>query len=269
MLDVRCSIALGVLLAASSACVDPSTSEPTDAPVGISPASLRWVLDWEPIASDSEGFEVVSDLGYRVRVEAGWIGSWGATLIECDDDADRRPRAELALASPWLVAEGHSTGADDPSAWVYAGVESVTEQRVVTAEPIELPAARYCQAHYLLAPISDASEGFTEAAAALAERDPNASLLGASVLIIGNWQPPGGGAATPFVLRSEQAYGKILELAASAVEDADDADIDVVIERQLASMFDQVDFATAEPEHAAWQVLGNLAKLAQVEAINP
>jgi hypothetical protein len=253
------SIALVLLLASVAACDDREPSE--DAQVGISPASVRWTLDWW-----GDGTEVVTDLGYRVRVDAGWIGSWGVTLVECaDEGSNREPTTALGIASPFLIAEGHTSGEDDPSAWVFAVVESVTEQRTVTADPIEIPPARYCEAHYLIASISEASEGFDLAANELATLDPEASLVGASVLVMGTWEPPGGGAATPFVLRSENAYGKILALDTSAVAD-DGADVEVVVRRELASMFDQVDFATDEPEDAAWQVLGNLAKLASARA---
>jgi hypothetical protein len=184
------------------------------------------------------------------------------TLVECPDEGEERESTiELPVASPWLIAEGHSSGEDDPSAWVFAGVESLTERRVVEADPIGGLDARYCELHYLLAPISDSSEGFASAADALAQIDPEASLVGASLLVIGSWEPPEGGPATPFVLRSEQAYGKIVELDSSAVEREDDI-IEVVLRRELATMFDRVDLATATPEDAAWQVLGNLAKQA-------
>jgi hypothetical protein len=270
MLDVGRSIALALLLASVTGCEEHEPSE--DAQVGISPASVRWTLDWElegTSANGSEGFEVVNDLGYRVRVEAGWIGSWGATLVECADEGMNREQVvELGVASPWLIAEGHASGDDDPSAWVFAVVESLTEQRIVGADPIELPAARYCEVHYLIAPISEASEGFAEAAAALAQVDAEASLVDASVVIVGSWEPPGGGPATPFVLRSEQSYGKILALDPSAV-DQDGVDVEVVVRRELASMFDQVEFASAEPEAAAWQAVGNLAKLASARAQLP
>jgi hypothetical protein len=266
MLGAR-SIALALLLASISACDDAqSPSETADDEPGVSPASVRWVLDWGSVSNDGQGFEVMSDLGYRVRVEAGWIGSWGITLIECPAEGEERaPSVELGLASPWLIAEGHASGEDDPSAWVFAGVESLTERRIVEAEPIELDGARYCEVHHLLAPISEASEGFAAAEAALTELDPTASLVGASVLIIGSWEPPGGGAATPFVLRSEQGYGKILELDTTAAG-LEGADIEVLLQRELTGMFDQVEFATDEPDDVSWQVLGNLAKQASARA---
>jgi hypothetical protein len=322
MLALCRSIALGLVIASLGACDADDDPEPSDDDAlaqGISPASLTWVLDWEPLA----GMETVNDLGYRVRVEAGWIGSWGVTLVECaSTDAaelaarggspraaslglsaeggvaetcstsstaalrllalDENPGArrhddfhhgllgastELGVASPWLIAEGHSSGEDDPSAWVFAGVESLIDPAVVESEPIELASARYCQAHYLLAPISDASQGLAEAQAGLSLIDPELSLVGASVVILATWEPPGGGEATPFVLRSEQGYGKILELEITeALRELDDAEIEVVIRRELAGMFDGIDFASAEPDDASWQLLGNLAKQARSEA---
>jgi len=275
MIATARSIALGLLLASLSSCDSPSTSDPREDEIvqsGISPSAVRWVLDWGAVSNDEQGFTLINDLGYRVRVEAGWIGSWGVTLVECsedeadaDADAERRPTTELGVASPWLIAEGHASGEDDPSAWVFAGVESLIEQRTVEADPIASLDARYCEVHYLLGPIGETSEGFAAAASALAQIDPEASLVGASVLILGSWEPPGGGEPTPFVLRSEQAYGKILALDSAAVESAG-GEIEVVLTRELASMFDQVDFATAELEDAAWTVLGNLAKLASADA---
>jgi hypothetical protein len=84
-------------------------------------------------------------------------------------------------------------------------------------------------------------------------------------LVIGSWEPPGGGPATPFVLRSEQAYGKIVALD-SAVVELDSEVVEVVLRRELATMFDQVELASTTPEDAAWQVLGNLAKQAIASA---
>ena len=269
MLDPARSIALGLLLASIAACDDPSDSATVDTQAGISPAAVRWVLDWGHVSTHQQGFELVTDLGYRVRVEAGWIGSWGVTLVECPEQGEEREATiELPVASPWLIAEGHSSGEDDPSAWVFAGVESLTERRVVEADPIEALDAHYCEVHYLLAPISEASEGFSAAADALAQFDPEASLVGASVLIFGSWEPPEGGKATPFVLRSEQAYGKILALDISAAQ-LESADVEVVLRRELAGMFDQVELASAAPEDVAWQVLGNLAEQAIASAEVP
>ncbi len=282
MHGVRRSIALGLLLGCAPACDDAEdpgasaadeTGEAEDElEQGISPSALRWVLDWD----SGDELEIVNDLGYRVHVDAGWIGSWGMTLVECLA-ADASPNSpapepgsstgELELASPWLVAEGHSTGADDPSAWVFAGVESLTEAGVVTSESLELTPTCYCQAHYLIGPLSEASEGFAAAEAALTQIDPELSLAGASVVIVGSWEPPGGGEATPFVLRSEQSYGKILELElAVASRELDDAAIEVEILRDRGSMFDAIDFASASSDDASWQLLGNLAKQARAEA---
>ncbi|PRQ06182.1 hypothetical protein ENSA7_41000 [Enhygromyxa salina] len=233
--------------------VAPSTSS-------VAPSSATWVLDWapgdaQPLAS---GWTGVNDLGFTVTVEAGWIGSWGASLVQCADA--RVADAGLAVATPGLVARGHASGVDDLSAEVFDLVESLTELGVARGEARELDGARYCAAHYLLAPLSVLSAGVEQAERELDEHARALELGGASVLIIGSWTHPSRGAGT-FVIRSDQAYGKILELELDADWDAGDRSrVDLVIRRPLDAMFDGVDFELDPADDAGWTVLGNLAR---------
>lgn len=253
----------------------------SESTASLAPASLRWVLEWElgeavPLES---GWTSVNDLGYAITVEAGWFGSWGATLVPCTEaeagaepalGADARVAGSgLSLASPWLVAEGHTTGVDDPSAEVFDLVESLTALGVTQREPHELDGTRYCTAHYLLAPISEFSEGIELATASLDELDPELELAGASVLILASWAHPSG-AAGSFALRSDQAYGKILEIEFEGGglegEGLDGASVELLVRRHLDTLFDGVDFELDAPDDAGWTVLGNLARGTSVEA---
>ncbi|PRP94065.1 hypothetical protein ENSA5_41770 [Enhygromyxa salina] len=234
----------------------------------VSPAAARWTLDWDLGATiqAQTSWTTVSDLDYTITVEAAWIGSWGASLVACADAelgaAARVDDAALGVASPWLVAEGHTSGVDDPSAEVFDRVESLIEVARSSYDLRELDGGSYCQAHYLLVPASELSVGYDEAASALAQVDAELELSGASLLIVGSWTPPGGGAATPFVLRSDRAYGKILELEIDPALDAEPggASVELAIVRHLDAIFDGVAFDAVDLDDAAWTVLGNLGR---------
>ena len=230
-----------------------------------SPESVRWRMAWDDGGVDvgASSWITVNDLGYEIEVEAGWIGTWGATLVECGEalafEGDR------GVASPWLVAEGHNAGADDPSAQVFDRVESLVDRVEVASDVRELDGARYCEAHLLMAAIGESSGQFEAAEAALLELDPSAELLGASVLIIGRWRASDDAEPTPFVLRSAQAYGKILPLE---IEAEVSGAAEVVVTRRLDTAFDGIDFAAVEADAAAWTVIGNLARQARF-AVRP
>ncbi|KIG16654.1 hypothetical protein DB30_04273 [Enhygromyxa salina] len=243
------------------------TGEPASS---LAPASVRWVLEWERALEP--GWSSVNDRGYTITVEAGWIGNWGATLIPCTEDDEqaadaRQPEtSELGLASPWLPARGHSSGVDDLSAEVFDLVESLTDPSGPPRAALELEGTRYCGAHYLLAPISEFSEGVEQAATALEQLAPELELEGASALILGTWTHTSG-AAGSFVFRADQAYGKILELEIDAeVGQLDGVGVDLHVRRPPDGMFDGVDFELDPADEAAWTVLGNLARGTRVEA---
>ena len=207
------------------------------------PSAISWVLGWDLSGAEFGGGEgsLTTDLGYVVELEAGWVSSYAGTLVPCG-----------------RALTGHSTE-DDPSLQGFDRVEDLLAFAELDGDadgPWTIPLAEvaYCGGHYLMAPAGEGSD-------AVAEADP--AMLGATLLLRGHWRAPGSDEAVPFEIRSEQAYGKILELELETPDVAEPgATLEVRLARQLGTLFDGLVFESLadDPDAGAWLVLGNLGK---------
>lgn len=273
---------LSVVLACVFACFacdegsgPPADEFDSDLP-GFEASVLAWQLSWaEDAGVEGDVWTTTTDLGYELRIQGAWVGNWGATLIPCVDPSEggdaRSLEHEFGVASRGQIAEGHGSGEDDPSAIVVDRVESLIAQTSVEIEGRELDSpTRYCEAHFVLAGVSSFSSGYDEGEAELAALETDlgieAELEGASLLIVGEWRAPGTSEFEPFMLRSEQAYGRFVEIVAgeSGTEATADGVSTFSLERGVEGLFDGLELSTLAPEDAAWAVLRQFAEAASI-----
>jgi hypothetical protein len=229
--------------------------------------AATWSLTWDrsrTVPSEEGGFSVETDLGYAVRVHAGFLVahsvSFGPCAAPAGEEAAARGLFELGIRS----ARAHE-GAD-PSAIEAMFAEDLTSPDDAGPWPTTFPAARYCYAHWLAAkPIGevDVKEGV--------------DLENRSMLIAGTWERDGVSKGfevdTWWPQARLDALTDILgaEALAAARADGKAWAARVTVERDLGGLFDGIDFETASDAELAGQVLSNLAEQAEtrVELFRP
>jgi len=264
---VRIAALVGLAAASSllSGCAPTSGSPP--------PTEIRYELGWRAqgasdAASASGGWQVTNDLGYRVRVERGYVVSRSMELVECPRDA-RAPSAALAWLAgalgPSLAHAGHSSLLPNPAAITTPLVESLTAPRQLVAGRVAVVPQAYCRAHYLVA---------------RAERDArdlpaDVDMVGKSLLLEGSYLAPGATDPVAFRVATSIANGALLDLAApgappspgSRAYDGAAGVVRVTIERDRAHLFDGIGFASASEQDVARRVLGNLIAHTRVAVV--
>ncbi len=146
-----------------------------------------------PIAGPSVGWSVITDLGYEVRVDRGWLVSSGLTLVPCGDDVGWAGAGNFGVGTAYA---GHS-GEVDLSGITSPIVESLTEPAVVEWRSSKIPSTRYCQLHYLLARSDE------RAVADAAQVD----MRGFTLWIDAAYRAPGSAREHPLSVRIASAHG--------------------------------------------------------------
>jgi hypothetical protein len=216
---------------------------------------VRYVLEWKRSKvrdlAPQEGWEVVNDLGFTVRVTRAYLVSRSIELVPCTPQAPKLSLRDAwdELIGPRPAFAGHSTVAD-PSASTSAQVESL--QRADTSRlPALYPGAqRYCHAHYLIA------RADTQATGLPADVD----MVDQTLRFDGEFQRPGATTFEPFTVRTAVANGKLVvfgNLTDGALDTGRNAAV-VIIRRNLDTVFDRVDFSTMNEKRIAREILQNL-----------
>ena len=233
---------------------------------------VRYRLDWTwgraHAASGNGGWDVVTDRGYRVHVARGWLTSYSVELVECPRTPPPPATALLwgALAAftvrPAYAA--HEVGTPNPAAINTPHVESLDQPVATEVGAVMLRPQAYCQAHYLIARASRAAQGLPAAV----------DMVDASLYLEGTYQAPAAGNAVPFTVRTPVANGVQSDLfppdrygdetAALRVDTGSEGAV-VVVRRNLATLFDGIDFATADERRIGRQVLTNLINTITIE----
>jgi hypothetical protein len=243
-----------------------SGCEPQAAPPKATPHAVYYQLDWVwdrvERAPDGSWWEVMNDLGYRVRVTRGYLTSYSMELVECTN----APAAPLAAAGRFLgqLAEGvayagHSGGTPNPAALRAMQVESLLAPALREAGAVTLAPQAYCQLHYLVARAGRDAHGLPAAL----------DMVDASLHIDGTYRPPGGAADVPFVVHTGAAHGALFDrtirCAAPLRVDTGSAATRITVRRHLGAVFDGVEFARMRPPVVANRVLQSLIDHADVE----
>ena len=238
---------LGALGAACSGAPDAepaggAAADPADSARGLLLSEVQWSLEWdrarvEPAAA---GWATLTDLGYRVRLESGWIVDYGLSLGTC-----ATPAGDTLDAANWA--------ASIDAAVMPMHAEDLAHPSDLGLGPRAFTAWRYCWAHWLLARASESVDAPREA-----------SLVGTSLRIDAIWARSGDSGERH--VETWWPRGTLVELTALADPDELDAArrdgepraAYITVKRDLGALFDGVDFAAASDEVVAARLLENL-----------
>lgn len=230
-------------------------------PAPLAPHPLHYRLAWSdagttPIAGG--GFEVTTDLGYRVRTTRGWVVTETMAFLEChrEELASSAGHPRVALLAPATAEAGHSLARMNPARLANPQVESLVGATTLDAGTVTPPSARYCNVHYLVARAAGDTHGLPS----------EVDMLGASLQVDGSWQAPNGGDWHPFSVRSAAANGIVAEVP--ALVDTATTGATATVERALATLYDGVDFAQASEAQEAWQILKNLIASTELRVVS-
>ncbi len=226
---------------------------------------LRYELGWRARgtsdAPDADGgvWQVTNDLGYRVRVERGYVVSRSMELVECPHEARATGTALAWLVGalgPGLAHAGHSSLQPNPAAITTPQIESLTAPRRLVAGRVAVLPQAFCRAHYLVARAERDARGLPA----------DVDMVGKSLRLEGSYLAPGASDPVAFRVATSIANGALVDLTAagappalgSRTHGADAGVVRVTIERDRAHLFDGVAFASTSEQDVARRVLANL-----------
>jgi hypothetical protein len=220
--------------------------------------SLEWDVAGLSRPASGVGWEIVTDLGYRVQLDAGYLSSHSVELIECDYRPQPLARLVSGLVASLVPAPafaGHVLS-PNPSAFRTTHVESLVAAAPITTSRIVVGGRRYCEVSYLVARAEVSAAGLPG----------DLDMAGKSLYVAGMYSLPGT-APERFAIASTVASGGRVGFFAAGhfgddghrVElDTASGDVVVRIRRRLGSLFDGVDFARQPRSDWAHAILANL-----------
>lgn len=230
---------------------------PLTSPPEGEPHSIYYELGWQKegiVQAADGGWSVTSDLGYEVQLDEGYLVSYSAQLVPCENDDPLLCRATLpSFLSTKLAHAGHSTGTADPSAIETAVVESLSSPVTLQFGAALAQPQRYCTLHYLAARADQDSQNLPS----------QPDLIGSSIYLKGSYRAPGQEDRTPFEVSSDSAYGIISPLTLSEESEptwlhSGTTSAYVLLERALDRMFDGIELSTTLDRNLPALVLKNL-----------
>ncbi len=242
---LRVAAAVAMVAAAGCRASTAPAVAPTPAPHAVR-YRLTWASDDVTPTSDGKGWEVTTDLGYRVHVTRGWVTSYSTELVECSKAADARGWWPFEAASAWA---GHNAGTPNPAAVKPMRVESLLDPTPHDAGTVTLAPQPYCQLHYLVARAGHDSPGLPT------ELD----MVDVSLHVEGTYRARDATTDTAFTIHTASAYG---QLFARVGDPPTDLHVDpgrgaltVEIRRRRSRLFDGVDFARMPVKAAGLRML--------------
>lgn len=229
-----------------SACVD----APAGSTSSVEVASVRYEAVWNTEGvelRDGGGWSITGDDGVTVTVDTGYLVNYQASLVPCTDtflaELDGVDVGSTRLASHGDVA--------DPSATPIPRVERLRGLAGDTLGDITMTSDRYCGVHYLIA------RGNLDTVPLPAD----VLMIGRTLYLSGTVTPPSGDGFA-FVVDTSLAHARLDGLSELEVV-GNGKHADVVIERDLARVFEGVDWQGGEAERA-FQILANVTGHARI-----
>ncbi len=216
--------------------------------------SLRWKVDWDTtgVATTSDGWEVTNNLGITFHVTRGYLVTYGLQLRACETTASTASRILDWLRPVPLAWAGHG-GMGDQS-YIYGLVEPLVPLTAGFERTVVLPdKASYCSIHYLVARADTNLD--TSAAEVPMDR--------VTLHLDGWWSAAGSETQTPLAIHTELNTGSYIDLE-RPISTAGGGDETVVVTRQLAAFFDDLDPAALSEARLAQSLLLNIAAAATV-----
>ena len=221
--------------------------------------SLRWKVEWDTtgVTTTADGWEVTNGRGITFHVTRGYLVTYGLQLRPCETTTSAASRILDWLRPVPLAWAGHS-GLSDQS-FVYGEVEPLMPLTAGFEREVLLPDdASYCSIHYLVA----RADTNLDASAATVPMDR------VTLHLDGWWSAPGSETQTPLAIHTELNTGSYIDLE-RPVSTAAGGNETVVVTRQLAAFFDDLDPAALSETRLAQSLLLNIAAAATVTQTGP
>ena len=206
-------------------------------------SELVYVLDWDTDGINfnaDNSWTVTNNLGTPITLHSGTLVSYSAELAACGEASN----SIFDWLLPSAAQAGH--GGDDPdqSKTTTLIIESLTDAGSTTFDQLFINPASYCATHYLLGPgnLADDSEA-------------TLNLTGEYI--------DSSGQVVPFTISTALAWGQLYN--------SDDLEFNaeqataITIQRDLATLFDEIDFETMTEEEMAMQVLRNVVGSVEIQ----
>lgn len=179
---------------------------------------------------------IVTDLGFAVRLARGEVTSAGFALVPCNDQKTERGARSF---DPAIVRIGHFSGAL-PNQLPVGRIESLIERNPYTIEGFDPPDIEYCQAHIVM----------------------GATRGGLSLRIEGEYRSPGADTWRAFSVATPEAYGAFVTMISPdgrALRGRLGSYRSVIVARPASGWFDGIDFRTASGVAIGHAVLSRVA----------
>jgi hypothetical protein len=217
-------------------------------------ASVRYVLAWSQEGVSPDG-SFVTDMGYRVTIESGYIATVSMVLVPCDSSDEEGGSAALRWLSP------RSAHADHAYDWDTSRVEGVVIEDVTSTSALQLgtaaaSGASYCQAHWVAAAGQGIAEDGTYMASAVVLRATVESATG-EMREVDTSTTLGAGALRDL----ETAETDLMTLLDAAPTEAT-----ITITRHPALALDGEDLSALSDEEIAYAFVRGLCASARVSA---
>ncbi len=221
--------------------------------------SLRWKVDWDTtgVATTGDGWEVTNGRGVTFHVTRGYLVTYGLQLRPCETTTSAASRILDWLRPVPLAWAGHS-GLNDQS-FVFGEVEPLMPLTAGFERELLLPDdASYCSIHYLVA----RADTNLDASAATVPMDR------VTLHLDGWWSSPTTDGQQPLAIHTELNTGSYIDLV-RPISTAGGGNETVVVTRQLAAFFDDLDPAALSDARLAQALLLNIAAAATVTQTGP
>jgi hypothetical protein len=249
------AVALAASLTGCSA-LDGAADDGTIAPEAVASdttlrlRAARWEGAWTPAGAEQTaagGFRTTTDEGYTVVIDEAWLVNYAVTLVPCEESEAVALRL-LGIGT----AQAHHGEFEDPSQLEPVLVEPFADPQPTTTElgRSTFPGASYCGVHWLIARGDDTSLA-----------PDGSSAADRAVHLTGSWHR--GDERGVILIDTSLAQGMLRTLDEVHVVGTG-AEALITIERQLGTMFDGIDFATANPNLVDWEVVSNLVEQSSV-----
>jgi hypothetical protein len=221
--------------------------------------SLRWEVGWDTtgVTTSADGWEVTNNLGVTFHVTRGYLVTYGLQLRPCETTTSSASRLLEWLRPVPLAWAGHS-GMGDQS-YVYGEVEPLVPLTTGFEREVLLPDdVFYCSIHYLVA-------------RADTNLDVSASTVPMDRVTLhldGWWSAAGSETQTPLAIHTELNTGSYIDLE-RPISTGVGGNETVVVTRQLAAFFDDLDPAALSDARLAQSLLLNIAAAATVTQTGP
>lgn len=216
--------------------------------------SLQWKVDWDTagVTTSADGWEVTNSLGVTFHVTRGYLVTYGLQLRPCEATTTTASRILEWLRPVPLAWAGHS-GLNDQS-FVYGEVEPLVPLTAGFERTIVVPdEASYCSVHYLVARADTNLD--TSAAEVPMDR--------VTLHLDGWWSAAGSATQQPLAIHTELNTGSYIDLVRPLSTGVGGSET-VVVTRQLAAFFDDVDPAALSDARLAQSLLLNIAAAATI-----